>query len=63
MHTFFKMMTVQRQVGKLLHRSADASQVSVLLNDFEEADKMLDKVGAPLPGDQLSMLNICPAAD
>ena len=38
------MMTVQRQVGKLLHRSTDESQVSILLKDFEEADKMLDKV-------------------
>lgn len=39
------MQSVQRQVGKFLTRSADASQVSVLLKDFEDADKMLTKVG------------------
>lgn len=39
------MQSVQRQVGKFLLRSADESQVSVLLKDFEDADKMLTKVG------------------
>ena len=38
------MQTMQRQFGKLLPRTADESQVSVLLKDFEDADKMLAKV-------------------
>ncbi len=41
----YNMQSVQRQVGKFLTRSADGSQVSVLLKDFEDADKMLTKVG------------------
>lgn len=41
---------MQRRFGKFLPRSADETQVAVLLNDFEEADKMLAKVryGVPL---------------
>ena len=38
------MQSVQRQFGKLLTRSADGSQVSVLLKDFEDADRMLTQV-------------------
>ena len=38
------MQSVQRRFGKFLPRTADESQVAVLLNDFEEADKMLAKV-------------------
>lgn len=38
------MQSVQRQFGKFLSRSADESKVSVLLKDFEDADKMLTKV-------------------
>ena len=37
-------MKVQRQFGKMLPRTADESQVSVLLKDFEDADKMLAKI-------------------
>jgi len=36
---------MQRTFGKFLPRTADESQVSVLLKDFEDADKMLSKVG------------------
>ena len=35
---------MQRRFGKFLPRSADETQVGVLLNDFDEADKMLAKV-------------------
>ena len=43
------MQTVQRRFGKFLPRTADESQVSVLLKDFEDADRMLAKVGlAPI---------------
>ncbi|KAI9884102.1 MAG: hypothetical protein M1823_004106 [Watsoniomyces obsoletus] len=38
------MMNVQRSFGKLLPRSADGSQVSVLLKEFDDADKMLGKI-------------------
>ncbi|KAL9616267.1 MAG: hypothetical protein Q9160_008846 [Pyrenula sp. 1 TL-2023] len=38
------MQSVQRQFGKYMKRSADESQVSVLLKDFEDADKMLTRL-------------------
>ncbi|KAL9077374.1 MAG: hypothetical protein Q9161_000219 [Pseudevernia consocians] len=38
------MQSVQRRFGKFLPRSADESQVAILLNDFDEADKMLSKI-------------------
>lgn len=38
------MQSVQRRFGKLLPRSADESQVAVLLKDFENVDAMLTKV-------------------
>ena len=38
------MQSVQRRFGKFLPRTADESQVAVLLKDFEDADKMLIKV-------------------
>lgn len=38
------MQSMQRRFGKLLPRTADESQVGVLLKDFEDADKMLAKV-------------------
>lgn len=36
------MQSVQRRFGKV--RTADESQVAVLLKDFEDADKMLSRV-------------------
>ena len=41
---FLKMQSVQRRFGKLLPRTADESQVAVLLKDFDDADRMLAKV-------------------
>ena len=38
------MQSVQRRFGKLLPRTADESQVAVLLKDFDDADIMLGKV-------------------
>ncbi|KAH0846665.1 hypothetical protein AYO21_08066 [Fonsecaea monophora] len=38
------MHSVQRHFGKYMKRSADEQQVSVLLKDFEEADKLLTKI-------------------
>ena len=38
------MQSVQRRFGKLLPRTADESQVAVLLKDFDDADRMLGKV-------------------
>ncbi len=38
------MQSMQRRFGKFLPRSADETQVAVLLNDFDEADKCLAKV-------------------
>jgi hypothetical protein len=39
------MNSMQRQFGKLTHRGGDDdAKVSVLLQDYEEADKMLTKV-------------------
>ena len=38
------MQSVQRRFGKLLPRTADESQVAVLLKEFEDADKMLSRV-------------------
>ena len=34
------MQSVQRRFGKLLPRTADESQVAVLLKDFDEADSV-----------------------
>ncbi|PWY91471.1 hypothetical protein BO94DRAFT_555302 [Aspergillus sclerotioniger CBS 115572] len=38
------MQSMQRQFGRLMKRSADDSQVAILLKDFEEADKILGKI-------------------
>jgi hypothetical protein len=38
------MQNMQRRFGKLLPRSADESQVAVLLSEFEDAEKMLARV-------------------
>jgi hypothetical protein len=38
------MQSVQRQIGRYMKRSADESQVSVPLKDFEDADLLLAKV-------------------
>ncbi|KAI1906876.1 hypothetical protein LOZ12_005193 [Ophidiomyces ophidiicola] len=38
------MLTMHRQFGKLMKRSADESHVSVLLKDFDNADKLLTKI-------------------
>ncbi|PWY72924.1 hypothetical protein BO70DRAFT_364706 [Aspergillus heteromorphus CBS 117.55] len=38
------MHSMQRQFGRLMKRSADESQVAILLKDFEEADKLLGKI-------------------
>ncbi|KAL9098435.1 MAG: hypothetical protein Q9163_005904, partial [Psora crenata] len=38
------MQSVQRRFGKLLPRTADESQVAVLLKDFDDAEKMLAKI-------------------
>ena len=39
-----KMQSVHRHFGKYMKRSADETQVAVLLKDFEEADKLLTRV-------------------
>lgn len=38
------MQTVHRQFGRFMKRSADDSQISVLLKEFEDADKLLSRV-------------------
>ncbi|KAF9894088.1 hypothetical protein FE257_009061 [Aspergillus nanangensis] len=38
------MQSVQRQFGKFMKRSADDSQVAILLTDFHEADNLLGKI-------------------
>ncbi|KAL4817080.1 hypothetical protein BDW67DRAFT_35905 [Aspergillus spinulosporus] len=38
------MQSVQRQFGKFMKRSADDSQVAILLKDFDQVDKLLDKI-------------------
>ncbi|KAK2739449.1 hypothetical protein FQN57_006578 [Myotisia sp. PD_48] len=38
------MLTINRQFGKFMKRSADDSHVSVLLKDFDDADKLLSKI-------------------
>lgn len=43
------MQSVHRQLGKLMKRSADESKVSVLLKDFDQADKLLTRVSLPVP--------------
>lgn len=40
------MQSVQRQFGRFMKRSADDSQVAILLKDFDDADKLLGKVCA-----------------
>lgn len=41
---YYRMQSVQRRFGKFLPRTADESQVAVLLKDFDDADKMLTRV-------------------
>ncbi|RMZ78998.1 hypothetical protein DV737_g3663, partial [Chaetothyriales sp. CBS 132003] len=38
------MHSVQRRLGKYMKRSADETQVSVLLKDFEDADQLLTRI-------------------
>lgn len=38
------MQSMHRQFGRFMKRSADDSQVSVLLKDFDNADQLLGKV-------------------
>ncbi|KAL3480437.1 hypothetical protein BJX99DRAFT_244209 [Aspergillus californicus] len=38
------MQSVQRQFGRFMKRSADDNQVALLLKDFEQIDKLLDKI-------------------
>ncbi|KAL4863265.1 hypothetical protein BDV12DRAFT_30276 [Aspergillus spectabilis] len=38
------MQTVQRQFGRFMKRSADDNQVAILLKDFDQIDKLLDKI-------------------
>ena len=38
------MNTVHRQFGKLKRRGGDQANVAMLLNEYEDADKMLTKV-------------------
>jgi amphiphysin len=42
------MNTVHRQFGKLKRRGGDQANVAMLLNEYEDADKMLTKVCPPL---------------
>ena len=43
------MQSMQRRFGRMTTtRSADDSQVAVLLKDFEDADTLLTKVGNPV---------------
>lgn len=40
------MQSMQRSFGKLLHKSpGDNARVAALFNDYEDADKLLAKVG------------------
>lgn len=42
---WFKMQSMQRKFGKLLNKGpGDNAKVSVLLNDYEDADRVLAKV-------------------
>lgn len=44
------MQSVQRSFGKLLNKApGDNAKVSVLLNDYEDIDKVLAKVGKATP--------------
>ncbi|KAL4933164.1 BAR and SH3 domain-containing protein [Aspergillus undulatus] len=38
------MQSVQRQFGRFMKRSADDNQVALLLKDFDQIDKLLDKI-------------------
>lgn len=38
------MQSMHRHFGKFMKRTADESQVSVLLKDFDDADQLLAKV-------------------
>lgn len=42
------MQSMQRKFGKLLNKApGDNAKVSVVLNDYEDADKVLAKVDTP----------------
>ena len=44
------MNTMHRQIGKLRKKGpGDNANVSVLLSDYDDADKMLTKVGYTVP--------------
>jgi hypothetical protein len=50
-HRCIKMQSMQRQFGKLMRKGpGDNAKVSVLLNDYEDADKVLAQV-RPQPPD------------
>lgn len=52
------MQSMQRRIqGRFHAKTADESQVSVLLKDFEEADKMLTKVRGDIPISLQSLSN------
>jgi amphiphysin len=52
------MNSMQRQFGKLIHKGGgDDAKVSVLLQDFEEADKMLAKVFVPRIRNRLGLIS------
>jgi len=49
------MQSMQRQFGKLLRKGpGDNAKVSMLLSDYEDADKVLAQVRFPLP-----IANLC----
>jgi hypothetical protein len=52
------MQSVQRHFGKYMKRSADESQISVLLKDFEDADLLLAKVHTSPPGLPIPFFNL-----
>jgi hypothetical protein len=41
------MNTMHRQFGKLRRKGGDQANVAMLLNEYEDADKMLSKVCGP----------------
>lgn len=53
----FNMQSMQRKFGRMTtKRSADDSQVAVLMKDFEDADTLLTKVGTSIVSQCSSML-------
>lgn len=51
------MQKVHRKFGTFLKRSADEQDVGVILQEYRDADQMLDRVSRPILNAQVTVVN------